>query len=229
MNENINPYLEPEHPLDDPQTIEGLADLSGPAAFKARQKVDQPSEGRQEDPQEETNAIVEDLTAKLAAAQDSLAQTNDQLLRTIADMDNLRKRSVREREDAGKYAIASFAKDLLDVADTFQRALLSIPADLRNDARINPLIQGIEATERSLLSCFEKSGIKKVDPLDIPFDPNFHEVMFEAPVPGKAAGIIIQVIEPGYIIHDRLLRPARVGVAKSAPNDGSPHVIDTQA
>lgn len=171
---------------------------------------------------------VDETSGKISALEEALAITKDQLLRTVADMDNLRKRSVREREDAGKYAVSSFARDLLDVADTFQRALQAIPEDLRQDGRINSLIQGIEATERSLLSCFEKNGIRKIEPMDVPFDPNFHEVMFEAPVPNKASGIIIQLIEPGYVIHDRLLRPARVGVAKS-DDSGAGHKIDTQA
>ncbi len=220
MTDNTNPYLEPESPLDTADAMEGLADISGPAAFKAKQKADQTEEAN--------NALIE-LTAKLTTMEAALVQSNDQLLRTVAEMDNLRKRSVREREDAGKYAITGFSKDLLDVADTFGRALQAIPADLREDPRINILVQGIEATERSLLTCFEKNGIKKIEPLDEPFNPHFHEVMFEAPVPGKAAGIIIQVIEPGYVINDRLLRPARVGVAKATPAEGNLHVVDTQA
>lgn len=220
MNENTNPYLEPEGPLDNADAMEGLADVSGPAAFKAKQKADQA---------EEANRALVDLTAKLTTMEAALAQSNDQLLRTVAEMDNLRKRSVREREDASKYAVTGFAKDLLDVADTFQRALQAIPADLREDARINSLVQGIEATERSLLTCFEKNGIRKIEPLDEPFNPNFHEVMFEAPVPGKQSGVIIQIIEPGYVINERLLRPARVGVAKATPADGTSHAVDTQA
>ena len=219
-NENSNPYLEPESPLDDADAMEGLADISGPAAFKAKQKADQA---------EEANSALIELTGKLTAMETALAQSNDQLLRTVADMDNLRKRSVREREDAGKYAITNFAKDLLDVADTFTRALQAIPADLREDGRINSLIEGIEAMERSLLTNFAKNGIKKIEPMDEVFNPHFHEVMFESPVPGKAAGVIIQVIEPGYVINDRLLRPARVGVAKAPPADNGLHAVDTQA
>lgn len=220
MNENTNPHLEPEDPQDTAAAMEGLEGVSGPAAFKAKQKAEQAEEAN--------NALIE-LTAKLTAMEAQLAQSNDQLLRTVADMDNLRKRSVREREDASKYAVTGFAKDLLDVADTFTRALQAIPADLREDGRINSLIEGIEATERSLLSTFEKNGIKKIEPLDEPFNPHFHEVMFEAAVPGKPAGIIFQIIEPGYVISDRLLRPARVGVAKATPADGALHVVDTQA
>lgn len=208
---------EPEIPLD---AFEGLDNLTGPAAFKAKQKA---AEAQSE---VENNTVHLEEIAKLKEA---LLASNDQLLRTAAEMDNLRKRSVREREDASKYAVTGFAKDLLDVADTFTRALQSIPADLRADARINNFIQGIEATEKSLLSAFEKNGIKKIEPLDEVFNPHFHEVMFEAPVPAKPSGIIIQIIEPGYVINDRLLRPARVGVSKAVDGDPSVRVIDTEA
>lgn len=225
MTEKTAPIPDSEN-SDDITNLAGFTDLTGPAAFKAQQKA-------AEQEQKQAAAAVEsaanaELTDKLAKLEAALAQSNDQLLRTVAEMDNLRKRSVREREDAGKYAVTGFAKDLLEVADTFQRALQSIPADLREDERINSLVQGIEFTEKSLLSCFEKNGIRKIEPLDELFNPNFHEVMFEAPVPGKPAGMIIQLIEPGYVINDRLLRPARVGVAK-ASQDGTPHAVDTKA
>lgn len=217
MTEKTAPIPESEHPA-------GFTDLSGPAAFKAQQKA------AQQEPSTPEDSVSNELTEKLAQLESALLDSNDKLLRTVAEMDNLRKRSVREREDAGKYAVSSFAKDLLEVADTFQRALQAIPADLRQDERINNIIQGIEATERSLLSCFEKNGIKKIEPMDMPFDPNFHEVMFEAPIPGKPSGLIIQIIEPGYVLNDRLLRPARVGVAKSISDNGTnDHAIDTQA
>ena len=212
---HLNP--EPEIPAE---AFEGLDNLTGPAAFKAKQKAAEAEE------QAEASAAASEEITKLKEA---LASSADQLLRTVAEMDNLRKRSVREREDASKYAITGFAKDLLDVADTFTRALQSIPADLREDARINNLIQGIEATEKSLLTAFEKNGIKKIEPIDEVFNPHFHEVMFEAPVPGKPSGIIIQIIEAGYVINDRLLRPARVGVSKAVDGDQSARVIDTEA
>lgn len=168
---HLNP--EPEIPAD---AFEGLDNLSGSAAFKAKQKtaetpVDPPAD-----------KVLADEIAKL---KESLASSNDQLLRTVAEMDNLRKRSVREREDASKYAVTGFAKDLLDVADTFGRAMQSIAPEFRQDIKVNNFIQGIEATEKSLLSTFEKNGIKKIEPLEEPFNPHFHEVMFEVPVTGK--------------------------------------------
>ena len=203
-----------------PADIPGYTEVTGPAAFKAQQKAAQESERAAEETA---------LSEKITQLETSLAQGHDQMMRLAADMENLRKRAQREREDAGKYAVSSFARDLLDVADTFGRALQSIPEDLRADERISPLVTGIEATSRALMNCFEKYGIKKLEPMDEPFNPNFHEVMFEAPVPGKQGGIIIQLIEAGYMLHDRLLRPARVGVSKADPTAGAHHNVDTQA
>jgi len=223
-------------PDNKPQETEkpaGFTDLTGPAAFKAQTKKSA-QENATESEIEDALANIGNLSdapqnaEAIAKLEQSLAETKDQLIRTIADMENLRKRSMREREDAMKYAISGFARDLLDVSDTFRRALDSIPEDLKVDDRITPLVSGIEAMERALLACFEKNGIRKIEPIEEAFDPNFHEVMFEAPVPGKPSGTIIQIIEPGYLLHDRLLRPARVGISKADQSSGQ-HEIDTQA
>jgi molecular chaperone GrpE len=166
--------------------------------------------------------VIEALQAEVAAAK-------DQTLRALADAENTRKRALKEREDAGKYAISAFARDLLEFSDNFHRAMDAIPAEVKADERIVAVITGIEAMEKDLFSTFEKHGIQKITPLGEMFNPNFHEALFEAPGTGKPGGMIIQVVEPGYIIKDRLLRPARVGVAKA--DDGAPaggHV-DTQA
>lgn len=179
-------------------------------------------------------------SAATAAMQEELDAAKDQLARALAEAENTRRRAQKEREDASKFAISKFAKDLLDVSDNLRRALEAMPADLLEaDPRIQNLIEGIEATERSLLRTFEKNGIVKVEPMDEPFDPNFHEVMFEAPVPGKPAGLVMQVVEPGYLLNERLIRPARVGVTKSdggtdeppaAPDTSTPGgQIDTEA
>lgn len=160
----------------------------------------------------------------------------DQVMRAMAETENTRKRAQREREDASKFAISSFAKDLVNVADNLRRALESMPAEILTLApQIKNLTDGIEATERELLRSFEKNGIQRINPIDQPFDPNFHEVMFEAPIPDKPSGTIIQVIESGYTISGRLLRPARVGVSKggTTPAQTTPKpsgsTIDTQA
>lgn len=161
-------------------------------------------------------ANVADLsTARIAELETKLAEANDRTLRALAEADNTRKRLEKERQDTAKYAISGFARDLLSVADNLRRALHAITPEQREaNAELKNIYVGVEATERVLLSLFEKNGIKKIDPQGQAFDPNQHEVIFESDIPGQAAGTIVQVIEPGYMIHDRLLRPARVGVAK---------------
>lgn len=167
-----------------------------------------------------------------------LEKAKDQTLRAMAETENMRRRAAREKEDASKYAISGFARDLISVADNLRRALEAVPADLAQiDDRIKNLLSGIEATEREMLSVFDRNGIKKLEPMHQIFDPNLHEVMFEAPIPGLPPGTICQLIQPGYTLHERLLRPARVGVVKDAgsdsagPNDPPPEPgqnIDTQ-
>ena len=162
---------------------------------------------------------------KIATLEAEIARLKDHLLRTLADAENTRKRATKDREDAGKYAITSFARDLLDFAGNFHRALEALPADLKSlDERIAGVMTGISAMEKDLLKTLEKHGITKVDPLDHPFDANFHEVMFEVAGTGKPAGMVVQVIEPGYVIKDRLLRPAKVGIAKAEA--GSPGTLN---
>ncbi|GJL85201.1 MAG: hypothetical protein DHS20C02_09760 [Micavibrio sp.] len=167
----------------------------------------------------EPAAIDGEAQARIAALEAELDRTKDQMLRSVAEADNARKRALRDREDASKFAISSFARELLDVSDNLRRALEAVPDDLmETEPRLKNLVDGIEATERELMRSFEKNGVKKIEPLDEPFDPNFHEVMFETPGSGKPPGTVTEVIEAGYVLHDRLLRPARVGVAK---DDGS--------
>lgn len=166
---------------------------------------------------------------RVAALEAEMAQMKDHMLRALAEAENLRKRALKEREDAGKYAVTAFARDMIEMADNFQRAIDAVPAEaVGADPVLKNLMDGIQATERAMLRSLEKHGIKKLEPLGQPFDPNFHEVMFEAPVPGKPGGTVIQLIEPGYVIHDRLLRAAKVGVAKG--DDGATtHRVDATA
>ena len=171
-------------------------------------------------------APAADKTAELEA---KLAESNDKLLRTLAEMENVRRRAERDRQDVSKFAISGFARDLLGVADNLRRALQAITPEQREaNESLKNIFTGVEATERELLRLFEQNGIKKVDPIDQKFDPNLHEVMFEAEIPGKAPGTVIQVIEAGFTIHDRLLRPARVGVAKGDDTAATGR-LDTQA
>ncbi len=157
---------------------------------------------------------------RIAILEDELANTKDHMMRAVAEAENGRKRALKEREDASKYAVSNLSRDLLSVADNLRRAIDAAPSELlEQDPQIKNLFDGIEATERELLRSFAKHGIQKTEPLGEKFDPNFHEVMFETPMPDKQAGEIIQVIESGYILNGRILRPARVGIAK---NDGAP-------
>ena len=160
---------------------------------------------------------------RIAALEEELLQTKDRLMRALAEGENTRKRALKERDDAGKYAVSSFAKDLLDFSDNFSRALGAIPEDLKGvDPRLSNVMEGLSAMEREILKVFDRHGIQKIEPLDEIFDPNFHEVMFEAPMPGKAGGTIIQVIEPGYVLSGRLLRAAKVGVAQGDSGANGP-------
>lgn len=170
---------------------------------------------------------VDIQAARIAALEAELLDAKDKMMRALADAENARRRAVKDREDAGKYAVTSFARDLLDFSDNFHRALAAIPAELHDDDRIGVIITGLEAMDANLLKTFERHGIKKIEPLDEPFNPNYHEVMFEAPVPGKPGGMVIQVVEAGYVIADRLLRAAKVGVSKGGA--GAEHQVDQQA
>lgn len=163
--------------------------------------------------------------AKIAEMEKLVADSNDRALRALAESENTRRRLEKEKADASKFAAAGFARDLLSVADNLRRAIDAIPETARaeNDMLKN-IIVGIEATEREMLGAFARNGIRKIEPMDQPFDPNFHEVMFEAAVPGKMPGTVVQILEPGYVLHERLLRPARVGVAKGDPNVTDTHV-----
>jgi molecular chaperone GrpE len=151
------------------------------------------------------------------------ADARDRMLRTLAEMENLRKRTSREVADARVYGITGFARDVLDIADNLQRALDALPYETRADADpgLKALIEGVELTERSLLNALEKNGVKKFDPAGEKFDPNFQQAMYEVPDPTVPSGTVMQVVQSGYMIGDRILRPALVGVskggAKSAP------------
>jgi molecular chaperone GrpE len=144
------------------------------------------------------------------------ADARDRMLRTLAEMENLRKRTSREVSDARTYGITGFARDVLDIADNLQRALDAVPAEAREtaDPGLKALIEGVELTERSLLNTLEKNGVKKFDPAGGKFDPNFQQAMFEVPDPSVPSGTVVQVMQAGYMIGERVLRPALVGVSK---------------
>jgi molecular chaperone GrpE len=147
------------------------------------------------------------------------AEMRDRLLRTLAEMENLRKRTEREVADARLYGVTSFARDVLGVADNMRRALDALPAEARSSAQagIKALVEGVELTERELLKALEKNGVRQFTPQGEKFDPNVHQAMFEVPDASVPAGSIVQVMQPGYMIGERVLRPALVAVAKGGP------------
>ena len=144
------------------------------------------------------------------------AEARDKMLRTLAEMENLRQRTRREVADAKTYGITGFARDVLEIADNLQRALDAVPAEARAaaDPGLKALIEGVELTERSLLNALEKNGVKKFDPAGQKFDPNFQQAMYEVPDPSVPSGTVVQVVQAGFMIGERVLRPALVGVAK---------------
>jgi molecular chaperone GrpE len=153
--------------------------------------------------------------ARIAILEAALAGLKDQNLRILAESENTRRRLRKDAEDMAKFAISGFAKELLEAPDNLRRALDSIPAEGRKtDALLERLATGVELVERELGAIFERAGIKRIDPLGQPFDHNLHQAIFEVPTAEKPAGTVMQVLAPGYLIHERLLRPAMVAVAK---------------
>lgn len=149
------------------------------------------------------------------------AELKDKVLRAAAEMENLRNRTARDVRDAKTYAVTGFARDLLAVADNLNRALAAFPAESRASAEagVVALIEGVELTERSLISSLERHGVKKLEPEGQKFDPHFHQAMFEVPNPDVPNNTVVQVVQDGYAIADRVLRPAMVGVAKGGPKE----------
>ena len=173
------------------------------------------AEGAEGGPQDEQAQPEADPIRSLAA---EAADLKERLLRSMADMENLRKRTEREKAEATLYAASSFARDLLSVADSLDRALQSVPEEGREqlgEATRN-LLAGIEVTHKELVNVFSRHGITRLEPKGEKFDPHFHQAMFEVPDPSVAPGTVVQVMQAGYVIGERLLRPALVGVAKAA-------------
>ncbi|OLL53010.1 nucleotide exchange factor GrpE [Bartonella henselae] len=162
----------------------------------------------------------EALVDPLAALQDENKELKDQLLRLAADMENLRRRTARDVADAKAYSIANFARDMLSVSDNLNRALDAIPEGAKeNDAGLKTLAEGVEMTERAMIAALERHGVQKIHPEGQKFDPHFHQAMFEIPNSDVPDNTVQQVVQAGYIIGERVLRPAIVGVAKGGAKD----------
>jgi molecular chaperone GrpE len=183
------------------------------------------NDGGAEQPAERDPAqVAADLARALAEANTKITELKDQNLRALAETENVRRRVQRDRDEALKFATTGLAKDLLPVADNLRRALDAIPKDaLDKDEALRNFATGVEMTERLLLAALERHQIKRIEALGQKFDSNLHQAMFEVPGSGQPAGTVVQVLEAGYTIHDRLLRPALVGIAKAeaAPSGGN--------
>ena len=169
--------------------------------------------------EEEANPADQDEQALIPEREKNLAEENsdlrDRLLRALAENENLIRRGRREREDAIKYAATNFARDMLAVSDNLSRALAALSGSDDNQSdSIKALLEGVKLTEKELLSSLERHGVSRIVSKGEQFDHERHEALFEVPSPDMEPGIIVEVVEEGYMIHDRLLRPARVGVSK---------------
>ena len=160
---------------------------------------------------------LEALAAENTRQEEEIKELKDQILRTAAEMENLRRRTQKDVADARDFSISKFARDMLGVADNLRRALEHVPEEEKENAGLKTLAEGVEMTERELLSALEKNGVSKIDPAGEKFDPNFHQAMFEVPNPEVPNNTVAQVVQVGYVIGSRVLRPAMVGVAKGGP------------
>lgn len=153
---------------------------------------------------------------RIVELESQMADLRDQALRAMAEAENVRKRMQREMEDSTKFAVTKFARDMLSVADNLSRALQALPADRDSlDPAVKSVIEGIEATERELQAIFERNGIKKIEPVGQPFNPEYHQAVMEVPTNEHPPGTVALMMMPGYLLKERLLRPAMVGVAKA--------------
>jgi len=179
-------------------------DLETPTSETTEQEPEQ----EQETEEVETS---EDIIAKL---NEEITNLKDQRLRAIAELENFRKRAEKDQSDALKYGVSNFAKEIINISDNIERAQSSIPEEAKNNETIKPVIEGIDLIAQSVVTTFEKIGIKKIESLNEKFDHNLHQAMMEIEKDDLEPGTIVQELIPGYTLHDRLLRPAMVGVSK---------------
>jgi molecular chaperone GrpE len=197
--------MEPDAMTTDPRSAADLPPVAEPAGAE-------PAAQAAADPL----AVLEAEKAQLAQA---AAEARDRALRALAEMENMRRRTEKEVADAKSYGIAAFARDMLTVGDNLRRALDAVPADLKASAEsgAKAFLDGLDLTERELLKALEKHGVRKLEPQGQKFDPNLHQAMFEVPDPSVPNGTVVNVVQAGYVIGERVLRPALVGIAKGGP------------
>lgn len=173
---------------------------------------------------------AERLAAEVDLLQGQIADLTDRLLRSHAEMDNIRKRAEREREETAKYAITKFARELATVADNFERAIQAVPAGAADENNaLKSLVDGVSMTEREFINVLERNGVKRINPKGEMFNPHQHQAMMEMQNTEVPPGTILEVFQCGYVIEDRVVRPAMVVVAKGGPKNGKPADTDAKA
>ena len=207
-NEDSNNQVEDENATsvnnDDTQSNEGTSIDEKNSSKNEGTSIDEKNSSKNE----------EDLDYNESDSQNEIKDLKDQLLRTLAENENLRKRTAKEIEQVKKYGHISLLRDFLNVVDNMERAVKSVTSENQSETGVKNLIDGIEIVLKEMKSLLDKNQIKKIEPLHEKFDYNFHQAMFEAPSSDYEDGLIIEVIQPGYVLHDRLIRPAMVGVSK---------------
>lgn len=204
----------------------GSPDVSAAAEEREMAGDARSAPGKESAPQDDAGALAD----KLDELNAQKADLTDRLVRAHAEIQNLHKRLEREREETSKYAIAKFARDTVAVADNFERAILSVPQDaLADNPMLKSLLDGVTMTEREFLNVLEKHGVMRVDPKGEPFDPHKHQAMMEQEDASVPANTVLQVFQQGYMIGDRVLRPAMVVVAKGGPKATGAAVPGQQA
>lgn len=214
----------------DPQDPQNMPESDGAPETPAEETTAAPdaagdtpwAEGGEPTSKEALEAAADALLtpdAQIAELESQVNDLRDRLLRAVADAENTRKRAERDKQDASKYAMTSFARDILSVGDNMRRAIDTLSEEDRQGVPepVRNLIEGVEMTEREFLSVMERHGVKAINPHGEKFDPNLHQAMFEAPDPTRPAGTVMEVVATGYVIGDRLLRPAMVGISKGGP------------
>jgi molecular chaperone GrpE len=188
------------------------------ARFALRMPGGQPMSAHRPDGEPEApegqNDRPEAEAARVAELEAEAADLKDRLLRALAEQENARRRAERDREEAIRFAASGLARDLLSTLDNLRRAIEAVPEEKAGDETVRQLLTGVVATERALLGALAKHGIRRIDSLGEPFNPDRHEAVFEVTDPARSAGTVAEVLQEGYLHHDRLLRPAMVGVAK---------------
>ena len=225
QDDRFSSKMQAGYPGGDREPTLDVPPLSQPGAGTAPAPADAADAMSDPAPRAEAPATDElaALRAELEKAKTEVAEYKDRALRAVADFENFRRRAEKEREDVSRYAISNFAREMLPVADNLRRALDSQPVvDGETTAALKAFVSGVELTERELLAAFERFGLKKIEPTGQPFDHNLHQAMFEIEDANLPTGTVLQVMQAGYVLKDRLLRPAMVGVSKGGPTEARP-------